>query len=756
MTGRIPRRLGLAVLGVCLGLAGAGCAPRYLEKTPASALRYPHIPVSGEELEQFRADTAARPHDPETVGSRFWIAQESFNRSEWQAAERQFQAIASKYPHSDWAAPAAVMAARAQVKDQRPLLAVSGLDKLLAMNGLSALAISTAQALIRQIINDELGLADLARVRASFPGTAWEEQALFVSGKRTLDQGNPDAAVKLFEQFLAAYPKSEFAPLALDLKTKAQQLVPVNRFRIGALLPLTGLYAPFGQTIRQGLELALRQVNLSRPADEQLSLATADTAGNTAAALQAFEELVNREKVMAIIGPVLSNEARTLLPSLEKQRVTLISPSAGDPDLAGASPFFFRYMLTNQQQGEAMAEYVVLRRNLQRIGVINGETAYDRSLAEAFEAKARKLGAEVIGRVEYAPGTTDFKTQLLSLGGVDPGLTKDLQVKERKRLEQIAETAALQYHHLLVPEAQVTPTATPVPIPVRRVAIVRFVEAGEQAQKEELGKLATEKVSYALAAKIGLKVLTQAETFRGLRQLGMSSLTVDAGETPAIGNALGVGYVVLGKVTQTGDKGAPAPGEPQFIEYQIEIKLLRASNGETLRQATYNFTKSIPPEQNLKDLEALYLPVPARDAVLIISQLAFYDLKPQLFGCDAWLSPELFRQAGPELEGAVMATGYWINEPSGRNQDFVKDFETAYSARPTGLAVQAYDALKLVAQVLAGMRGVQPQRQDFQKQLNGLREFPGVTGKASADAAGEIRREAVFLKYEQRTLKPVK
>lgn len=752
----MPRRLGLVALGICLGLAGAACAPRYLEKTPASALRYPHIPVSGEELEQFRADAASRPHDPEAVGARFWIAQEAFNRSDWPAAERQFQSLASKYPHSEWAAPAAVMAARAQVKNQRPLLAVSGLQKLLAMNGLSALAVSTAQALLRQVINDELELADLARVRASFPGTPWEEQALFVAGKRTLDQGNPDAAVKLFEQFLGQYPKSEFASLALDLKAKAQQLVPVNRFRIGALLPLSGVYAPFGQTIRQGLELALRHVNAHRAPDEQLSLAAADTAGNTAVALGAFEELVNREKVMVIIGPALSSEARALLPALERERVTLITPSAGDPDLAGASPFFFRYMLTNQQQGEAMAEYVVLRRGLQRIGIVNGEAAYDRSLAEAFEAKARKLGAEVLGRVEYAPGTTDFKTQLLALGGVDPGLTKDLQVKERKRLEQIAETAALQYHRLLAPEAQVTPTATPAPIPVRRVAIVRFVEEGEQTQKEELGKLVTEKVSYALAAKTGLKVLTQAETFRGLRKLGMSSLTVGAGETAAIGETLGAGFVVLGRVTQTGDKGMPAPGEPLLVEYQAEIKLLRASTGEVLRQAAYTFTKSIPPEQNVKNLEALYLPVPARDAVLIMSQLPFYDLKPQLFGCDAWLSPELFRQAGPELEGAVMATGYWINEPSAPNQDFVKQFETAYSVRPTSLAVQAYDSLKLVVEALAGIRGLQPQRQDFQRQLGAMRDFQGVTGKAAVDPAGEIRREALYLKYEQRTLKPIR
>ncbi|MEW6516411.1 MAG: penicillin-binding protein activator [candidate division FCPU426 bacterium] len=751
-----PRRLAAVALGVLLGMVMGGCAPRYLEKSPASALRYPYIPVSSEELEQFRADVASRPHDPESVGSRFWIAQETFNRSQWQAAERQFQSLATKYPNSEWAAPASVMAARAEVKDKRPLPALAALERLLKAYPATSLAFSTAQALIRQIINDELDLADLARVRASYPGTPWEEQALFVTGKRTLDQGNPDAAVKLFEQFLSQYPKSEFAALAFDLKAKAQELVPVNRFRIGALLPLSGLYAPFGQTIRQGLELALRQVNLKRAPGEQLSLVAADTAGNSTSAQQAFADLVDREKVMVIIGPALSSEARVLLPQLGRQRVTLITPSAGDPDLTDASPYFFRYMLTNQQQGEAMAEYVVLRRNLQRIGIVNGEAAYDRSLAEAFEAKAKKLGAEVIARVEYAPGTTDFKTQLLALGGVDPGLMKDLQVQERKRLEQIAETSAVQFHQLLVPEAQVTPTATPVPIPVRRVAIVRFAEEGEMAQKEEVGKLVTEKLSYALAAKTGLKVLTQAETFRGLRKLGMSSLTVSAGETPAIGEALGVGYVVLGQVTQAGDKGLPAPGEPTLIEYQVEIKLLRAASGEVLRKGSYTFTKSIPPEKNLKDLEALYLPVPARDAVLIISQLAFYDLKPQLFGCDAWLAPELLRQAGPELEGAVMATGYWINDPSARNQDFVKDFEGAYSARPTSLAVQAYDALQLVAETLAGIRSSQPQRQDFQKQLTGVKNFQGVTGKAAVEPAGEIKREAAFLKFEQRTLKPVK
>lgn len=757
---RAGRSLILLLIG-SLSLSGLvslpGCAPRYLDKTPGSALRYPYIPVNPEELTGFRDLLAQSPYDPGAIKARFWIAQNAFNRSEWATAEKKFLNILKKYPHDPWAPVAGVMTARARVKRKKNLAALAGLRRLSEQYAGQPRVVQTVAELARTIINDELDLAELVRVRATYSGTPWDEQALFVMGKRHLDFGNPDSAIKLFEQFLAAYPGSEFVPLARDLKEKAIRIVPLNRNRVGCLLPLSGPYAPFGKTIRQGLEQALRKVNRRQSLDDQLSLAVGDTRGTTDGARDAFRELLDREKVMMIIGPALSACARALLPELRWHRITLLTPAAADPELPAASPYMFRYMLTNQEQGEAMAEYVVLRKNLQRVGILNGEAAYDRSLAEAFEAKVKELGGEVILRMEYPRGATDFKSQLLALGGVDPGYLKDLTVRERKRMGKIVETVALGFHRKLAPEqASGTPVPTPTVIPDQRVAIIRLTEKGEQCQRERLGKLFTEKISYALAPREGVKVLTQADTFKALRKLGLSSLALGRGDWHRLGEQLDVAYLVMGSIEQKGEKPVSLPGEPLPVQYEIKVKLVAAATGRLISKYAGTWTKSIPPEYNVKDMEGIYLPVPARDAILIASQLAFYDLQVEIFGCDAWMTPKFLRHAGKELNGAVLATGYWPNDQAGRNREFIREFEERYSARPTSLAVQAYDAMHLVAQVLQTIQHPNPKRDDFEKALREVKRFRGVTGSIVIDPDGEIRREPVFLKYDNDKLKRVR
>ncbi|MCK5242689.1 penicillin-binding protein activator [bacterium] len=734
-----------------------GCAPRYLEKTPSAILRYPYIPVDPKELEAYQSQLAVDPYHLQAAKARFWVAQYSFNRAQWDSAEKQFLKIIKKHSNSEWAPVAGIMAARCQVKLNKSLAALAGLQRVQDRYGSQIVSRQAVEALAKKIINDELTLAELARVRAIYPETAWSKQALFVTGKRNLDMGNPDLAIKFFGQFLLQYPRSMFAPMAKELMEKAVRIVPVSRRRIGCLLPLTGPYAPYGNAIHQGLELALETINRYCDENEQLSLAVVDTLGTMTGALAGFRRLAEKEKVMVVVGPALSNSVKVLLPELNKHKVCLITTSAAEAGLPEASPYLFRYMLTNQEQGKAMAEYVVLRKNYRRIGIINGEAPYDRSLAEAFEEKAQQLGGEITAHLEYPRGATDFKTQMMALGGIDPGILKDLKVRQRKVMERLVEIIAYESHSILVlrPEKEATPGPAPTLVPDKRVAIIRFTETGSQTQKEKLGKLFTEKISYALAPRGGVKVLTQAKTFQAIRELGLSTLAMSQSDRQKLADALDVQYLLVGQIRQLGEEQVNLPGEPLPIRYEIKVDLMNALTGKVLKKFKKEWVKSIPPEQNVKDMEAIYLPVPARDAILIASQLAFYDLKVAIFGCDAWLTPKFIRQAGPELKQAVLATGFWPEDPSVRCKEFITQFERKFKTHPSLLAVQAYDALYLIEQVLAGIQKTNIGRADFQKQLLRTNGFRGVTGKTVVGPNGEIKREAVFLKMYNKKLQRV-
>lgn len=742
-------------------LMAAGCASVFIAKTPENAVRYPYIPVSADELKNAKALVAISPKDSQAVKARFLIAQDAFNRKKWSEANKRFSDLFRHHPRSEWGPVAGLMAARSREQTKNYLLALAVLNELRKTPaGQEPPLAEAASSLARGIINDDLDVPDLAKVRAMYPDTDWAQQALFVTAKRTLDSGQAGEAAKLFKQFIAAAPQSEYAPVARQLLEKAMQLAPVDRTLIGCILPLSGPYAPFGKAIQAGLELALNGVNQQRPENQKFGLMVADSEADTQAAATALEKLAETDKALTVIGPALSASARALMPDLDRLQIPMISPSASDPGLAGQSPYFFRYLLTNEQQGEAMAEFAVLRQGLKRFGILHSKDRYDRSLADAFAAKVQSLGAEIVVRQEYNPGTTDFKEQMLAMGGVDPGRMKRRDLEERKALDRALDKVAYDIGRRLAPQALIasqTPIPLPkaTPIPAKRVAIIRFAEEGPQTQLEQLGRLITERFSYSLAGRPGLEVLTQRKTLDALQDAGLDALSLDSTRYGQAGEALQTPYLVLGKIKQKEETLTPVPGEALPVHYTVNLRLVDAHSGRALRHFNLEWEKRIPPQANVKQVEAVYLPVSIEDALLIAPQLAFYDLDAKMLGCDAWVSPRLLREGTDSLNGAMLATGYWPDDPNAAMQAFIKRFEETYSEAPSLLAAQAYDTLQLTTRIANEVVRSGGNREDFVNRLRLVRDFNGVTGKATVEPDGEIRRTPIFLNLENGALKRI-
>jgi hypothetical protein len=367
------------------------------------------------------------------------------------------------------------------------------------------------------------------------------------------------------------------------------------------------------------------------------------------------------------------------------------------------------------------------------------------------------LGGDIVCQQSYAAGTTDFKEQMLAMGGVDPGIMKNLEVEERKALERALDGIAHAIAQQLAPRAMalaLTPEPADTPEPDHTVAILRFLEEGYQVKKEQLGKRLTERFSYILAAKPGLDVRTQQKTFEALRAAGLPPEAVPEEKINAAARALPVDAIVAGKITQVLDATVPVPGEPVPVKYTIEIRWLRGTDGSELRRFTQTWTKTAPPDVNVKQLDAIYLPVTLEDAILIAPQLSFYDLNAKLFGPDAWVAPKLLREGADVLNGAMMATGFWPEDPSPRTQAFVRRYISTWSAPPSALAAQAYDATRLLTGVLTRLPK-QANREDLTQALRLERQADGLTGRAWTEDSGEIRRQPLLLRLENGKLERV-
>src|SRR6059058_1812666 len=104
--------------------------------------------------------------------------------------------------------------------------------------------------------------------------------------------------------------------------------------RIGFLTVRTGPLAAGGKQMEEGIQLFLKERNQTI-AGRKVELIIADTGGNPAGAKTKMQDLVERNKVHVVIGPLATFEALAIDDYIRDAKVPLITPtSAAQNDLA--------------------------------------------------------------------------------------------------------------------------------------------------------------------------------------------------------------------------------------------------------------------------------------------------------------------------------------------------------------------------------------------------------------------------------------
>ena len=191
---------------------------------------------------------------------------------------------------------------------------------------------------------------------------------------------------------------------------------------IGAILPLTGQAAQWGVPAKQGVELAVEQINAGGGVvGRRLKLYIQDSAGDPKTAVSAFQSLlVKRPDIQAVVGAVASSETLAIAPIAERRRVVLISPASTNPRITDAGDFIFRDIPTDALRGKVFAEYVFAKAKISRIAVmyINNDAGVGNK--DVFVRRFRQLGGVVLGEEAYAEGTRDVRTQLAKIKALKP------------------------------------------------------------------------------------------------------------------------------------------------------------------------------------------------------------------------------------------------------------------------------------------------------------------------------------------------
>lgn len=187
--------------------------------------------------------------------------------------------------------------------------------------------------------------------------------------------------------------------------------------KIGGIGPLTGAYANYGLSEKNGAELAVKEINEAGGiAGKQIELSYQDSQGESESAVNAYGKLMDWGMEVSL-GCVLSGENASVVAAARDDDVLLITPSGSADKCIDGNDKAFRICFYNSYQGAAAAQYIKDNNMVDTVGILyQSDNDYSVGLYNAFVAKCGELGITIAETQTFTSSTnTDFSTQVSAL-----------------------------------------------------------------------------------------------------------------------------------------------------------------------------------------------------------------------------------------------------------------------------------------------------------------------------------------------------
>jgi branched-chain amino acid transport system substrate-binding protein len=189
--------------------------------------------------------------------------------------------------------------------------------------------------------------------------------------------------------------------------------------KIGVVSYLTGAGAAYGESIRQGLELARDEVNAQGKV--KLELIFEDSKGEKNEAINAVNKLIHKDNVLSLIGPTLSGEMFAVGPIVNQEGVPIMGTSLTVEGITEIGDYVFRNSLPDSAAIPQSVKKAKEKFNLKKVAIMysdNNDLAV--SGFKIFEKTLKENGVEVIAVETFADKNTDFSAQLTKIATLNP------------------------------------------------------------------------------------------------------------------------------------------------------------------------------------------------------------------------------------------------------------------------------------------------------------------------------------------------
>ena len=195
-----------------------------------------------------------------------------------------------------------------------------------------------------------------------------------------------------------------------------------NSIKIGSIGPLAGPVAVYGVECKNGIDLAVAEINAAGGVNGQLlEVIAEDDEGNPEKSVSAYKKLVTKDGVKFIIGSLTSGCTQAITQSAQAQKVVQIAPAATAPAITDAGNYIFRACFIDPFQGTVGGKFSAENLNAKTAAILYDiGNDYSVGLKENFVKEFERLGGKVLATESYNTGDKDFNAQITKIKNVTP------------------------------------------------------------------------------------------------------------------------------------------------------------------------------------------------------------------------------------------------------------------------------------------------------------------------------------------------
>jgi branched-chain amino acid transport system substrate-binding protein len=224
--------------------------------------------------------------------------------------------------------------------------------------------------------------------------------------------------------FLVAPPLSSCQTSTQDPATEA---VFQNRLAVpvGVALAQTSNLALLGQESVNGAKIAEQYFNAQGGIQQTpLKLIFQDTGGDEAGAINAFQTLISRDKVLGIVGPSSSQQAFSADPIADRAKIPVVGPTNTAKDIPEIGDFIARVASpVTVLAPNSLKAALKLNPNIKRVAVFYAQNdAFSQSETVIFQDALKKLQLAIATVQKFQTTDTDFQTQATAALNLKPDL----------------------------------------------------------------------------------------------------------------------------------------------------------------------------------------------------------------------------------------------------------------------------------------------------------------------------------------------